>query len=136
MSLDRRETNPSRSRSPMADLSCTGESIAIEVAHGRLELHRRRQCHLSRTGMRMLRRPHRRAPPLGADCRPNLAGKLRPPHHAGELRPGRILSREAGCSPNRKPARPPLQRHGYPWVPTDQGPGGPCQVDPTCQKPS
>jgi hypothetical protein len=28
-----------------------------------------------------------------------------------------------------------LERHGYPWVPTDQGPGGPCQVDPTCQKP-
>jgi hypothetical protein len=27
------------------------------------------------------------------------------------------------------------ERHGYPWVPTDQGPGGPCQVDPTCQKP-
>jgi hypothetical protein len=26
-------------------------------------------------------------------------------------------------------------RHGYPWVPTDQGPRGPCQVDPTCQKP-
>jgi hypothetical protein len=25
-------------------------------------------------------------------------------------------------------------RHGYPWVPTDQGPRGPCQVDPTCQK--
>jgi hypothetical protein len=29
-----------------------------------------------------------------------------------------------------------LERHGYPWVPTDQGPGGPCQVDPTCQKPA
>jgi hypothetical protein len=28
-----------------------------------------------------------------------------------------------------------LERHGYPWVPTDQGLGGPCQVDPTCQKP-
>jgi hypothetical protein len=28
-----------------------------------------------------------------------------------------------------------LERHGYPWVPTDQGPRGPCQVDPTCQKP-
>jgi hypothetical protein len=28
-----------------------------------------------------------------------------------------------------------LVRHGYPWVPTDQGPKGPCQVDPTCQKP-
>jgi hypothetical protein len=28
-----------------------------------------------------------------------------------------------------------LERHGYTWVPTDQGPGGPCQVDPTCQKP-
>jgi hypothetical protein len=27
-----------------------------------------------------------------------------------------------------------LVRHGYPWVPTDQGPRGPCQVDPTCQK--
>jgi hypothetical protein len=26
-------------------------------------------------------------------------------------------------------------RHGYPWVPTNQGPRGPCQVDPTCQKP-
>jgi hypothetical protein len=26
-------------------------------------------------------------------------------------------------------------RHGYPWVPTDQGPRGPYQVDPTCQKP-
>jgi hypothetical protein len=25
-----------------------------------------------------------------------------------------------------------LVRHGYPWVPTDQGPRGPCQVDPTC----
>jgi hypothetical protein len=25
-------------------------------------------------------------------------------------------------------------RHGYPWVPTDQGTGGPYQVDPTCQK--
>jgi hypothetical protein len=22
-----------------------------------------------------------------------------------------------------------LERHGYPWVPTDQGPRGPCQVD-------
>jgi hypothetical protein len=29
-----------------------------------------------------------------------------------------------------------LDRHGYPWVPTDQGPRGPCQVDPTCQKPT
>jgi hypothetical protein len=28
-----------------------------------------------------------------------------------------------------------LERHGYPRVPTDQGPGGPCQVDLTCQKP-
>jgi hypothetical protein len=28
-----------------------------------------------------------------------------------------------------------LERHGYPWVSTDQGPRGPCQVDPTCQKP-
>jgi hypothetical protein len=28
-----------------------------------------------------------------------------------------------------------LERHGYPWVPTDQGPRGPCQVDLTCQKP-
>jgi hypothetical protein len=28
-----------------------------------------------------------------------------------------------------------LERHGYPWVPTDQGPGGPYQVDPTYQKP-
>jgi hypothetical protein len=28
-----------------------------------------------------------------------------------------------------------LVRHGYPWVPTDQGPRGPCQMDPTCQKP-
>jgi hypothetical protein len=27
------------------------------------------------------------------------------------------------------------ERHGYPWVPTGQGPRGPCQVDPTCQKP-
>jgi hypothetical protein len=27
-----------------------------------------------------------------------------------------------------------LVRHGYPWVPTDQGPRGPCQVDLTCQK--
>jgi hypothetical protein len=27
-----------------------------------------------------------------------------------------------------------LVRHGYPWVPTDQGPKGPSQVDPTCQK--
>jgi hypothetical protein len=27
-----------------------------------------------------------------------------------------------------------LLRHGYLRVPTDQGPGGPCQVDPTCQK--
>jgi hypothetical protein len=26
-------------------------------------------------------------------------------------------------------------RHGYPWVPTVQDPGGPCQVDPTRQKP-
>jgi hypothetical protein len=25
-----------------------------------------------------------------------------------------------------------LDRHGYPWVPTDQGPRDPCQVDPTC----
>jgi hypothetical protein len=24
-----------------------------------------------------------------------------------------------------------LERHGYPWVPTDQGPRDPCQVDPT-----
>jgi hypothetical protein len=29
-----------------------------------------------------------------------------------------------------------LVRHGYPWVPTDHGPRGPCQVDPTCQNPS
>jgi hypothetical protein len=29
----------------------------------------------------------------------------------------------------------PAERHGYPWVLIDQGPGGPCQVDPTCQKP-
>jgi hypothetical protein len=29
----------------------------------------------------------------------------------------------------------PGERHGYPWVPTDQGLRGPCQVDPTCQKP-
>jgi hypothetical protein len=28
-----------------------------------------------------------------------------------------------------------LERHGYLWVPTDQGPRGPCLVDPTCQKP-
>jgi hypothetical protein len=28
-----------------------------------------------------------------------------------------------------------IDRHGYPWVPTDQGPRCPCQVDPTCQKP-
>jgi hypothetical protein len=28
-----------------------------------------------------------------------------------------------------------LVRHGYPWVPTDQGPRGPYQVDPTWQKP-
>jgi hypothetical protein len=28
-----------------------------------------------------------------------------------------------------------LVRHGYPWVPTDQGPGDPCQVDSTYQKP-
>jgi hypothetical protein len=28
-----------------------------------------------------------------------------------------------------------LERHGYPWVPTDQGPRVPCQVDLTCQKP-
>jgi hypothetical protein len=27
-------------------------------------------------------------------------------------------------------------RHGYPWVPTDQGPRGPCQMDLTYQKPS
>jgi hypothetical protein len=27
-------------------------------------------------------------------------------------------------------------RHGYLWVPTDQGPRGPCQVDPTRQKPN
>jgi hypothetical protein len=27
------------------------------------------------------------------------------------------------------------KRHGYPWVPTDQVPGGPYQVDLTCQKP-
>jgi hypothetical protein len=27
-----------------------------------------------------------------------------------------------------------LVRHGYPWVPTDQGPIRPCQVDPTYQK--
>jgi hypothetical protein len=27
-----------------------------------------------------------------------------------------------------------LVRHGYPWVPTDKGPRGPCQVIPTCQK--
>jgi hypothetical protein len=27
-----------------------------------------------------------------------------------------------------------LVRHGYPWVPTDQGPRGPYQVDSTCQK--
>jgi hypothetical protein len=26
-----------------------------------------------------------------------------------------------------------LERHGNPWVPTDQGPKGPCQVDPTCK---
>jgi hypothetical protein len=28
-----------------------------------------------------------------------------------------------------------LERHGYPWVPTHQGPRGPCRVDLTCQKP-
>jgi hypothetical protein len=28
-----------------------------------------------------------------------------------------------------------LVRQWYPWVPTDQGPRGPWQVDPTCQKP-
>jgi hypothetical protein len=28
-----------------------------------------------------------------------------------------------------------LERHGYPWVPTDQRLGCPYQVDPTCQKP-
>jgi hypothetical protein len=28
-----------------------------------------------------------------------------------------------------------LERHGYPWVPIDQGPRGLYQVDPTCQKP-
>jgi hypothetical protein len=28
----------------------------------------------------------------------------------------------------------PCVRHGYLGVPTDQGPRGPCQVDPTCQK--
>jgi hypothetical protein len=28
----------------------------------------------------------------------------------------------------------PPEKHGYPWVPTDQRPRGPCQVDPTCQK--
>jgi hypothetical protein len=28
-----------------------------------------------------------------------------------------------------------LERHGYPWVLTDQGSRGPCQVDPTYQKP-
>jgi hypothetical protein len=28
-----------------------------------------------------------------------------------------------------------LKRHGYQWVPTDQGPKAPCQVDPTYQKP-
>jgi hypothetical protein len=28
-----------------------------------------------------------------------------------------------------------LERQGYPWIPTDQGLEGPCQVDPTCQKP-
>jgi hypothetical protein len=27
------------------------------------------------------------------------------------------------------------ERNGYPWVPTDHGPGGPCQVGSTCQKP-
>jgi hypothetical protein len=27
-----------------------------------------------------------------------------------------------------------FDRHGYPRVPTDQSPGGPCQVYPTCQK--
>jgi hypothetical protein len=27
-----------------------------------------------------------------------------------------------------------LVRHGYPWVPTDQGPRGPYRVGPTCQK--
>jgi hypothetical protein len=27
-----------------------------------------------------------------------------------------------------------LVRHGYPWVPTNQGPRRSCQVDPTCQK--
>jgi hypothetical protein len=54
MSLDRREMNPSRSRSPTTDLSCAGESIAVEVARGGLELRRRQRCHLSRTGTRML----------------------------------------------------------------------------------
>jgi hypothetical protein len=29
-----------------------------------------------------------------------------------------------------------LDRHGYPWVPTDQCPRGPCQVGPTYQKPN
>jgi hypothetical protein len=29
----------------------------------------------------------------------------------------------------------PSERHEYSWVPTDQSPRGPCQVDPTYQKP-
>jgi hypothetical protein len=28
-----------------------------------------------------------------------------------------------------------LEKHGNPWVPTDQGPRGPCQMDLICQKP-
>jgi hypothetical protein len=35
------------------------------------------------------------------------------------------------ASPTRRSG---LVRHGYPWVPTDQGLRGPCRVDPTCQK--
>jgi hypothetical protein len=38
----------------------------------------------------------------------------------------------SAASPTRRSG---LERHGYPWVPTDQDPRGPCQVDPTCQKP-
>jgi hypothetical protein len=42
---------------------------------------------------------------------------------------GRLLDLEEGRPDSGR------EKHGYPWVPTDQGPIGSCQVDPTCQKP-
>jgi hypothetical protein len=63
---------------------------------------------------------------------------LRIPVHPTRLHRRHVFSplRRDFISTSSPTRRSGLVRHGYPWVPTDQGPRGPCQVDPTCQKPS